>query len=287
MSHDLASSLSNKRFALIGIQARERYAIADALATAHASGEEVAWDTAMPSISAFDPYDALILDFSRISEDSAEDDVALAKLDQRPAIAITDECALIASELASGHLQWEVIVRPLRTPELLMRLARLIVRSNGKTSTRRRGTVRRVLVVDDDATVRALQSTVLENAGFQCDCVPSASEALAALAGGHHDLVLLDLGMPDIDGFKVLKAIRNSNADCRPAVVIVTSATREEDITRGFGLGADDYVTKPFKPRELIARCERALRNRESANGEIAGLTPELSAARPGLNSHN
>ena len=82
--------------------------------------------------------------------------------------------------------------------------------------------------------------------GLKCDCVPRAREALAALAGGHHELVLLDVRMPEMDGFKVLEAMRRSDAVRHPTVIMVTLATNEEDLVRGFRLGADDYVTKPF-----------------------------------------
>jgi len=122
---------------------------------------------------------------------------------------------------------------------------------------------RRALIVDDDETTQAVLSAVLEAVDFQCDCVSNASEALAALAGGHHDLVLLDVGMPDIDGFRVLKALRQNHSAHSPAVVMVTAVRGEEDIIRGFGLGADDYVTKPFHPSELVVRCEDAIRNHQ------------------------
>jgi two-component system, OmpR family, response regulator len=122
---------------------------------------------------------------------------------------------------------------------------------------------RRALIVDDDETTLMVLSAVLEAGDFRCDCVSNSSEALAALAGGHHNLVLLDVGLPDIDGFRVLKALRAAQSSHSPAVVMVTAVQAEDDIIRGFGLGADDYVTKPFKPSELLTRCENAIRNHQ------------------------
>jgi len=122
---------------------------------------------------------------------------------------------------------------------------------------------RRALIVDDDETTQVVLSTLLEAADFCCDCVSNSTEALAALASGNHSLVLLDVGLPDIDGFRVLKALRARRSAHSPAVVMVTAVQGEDDIIRGFGLGADDYVTKPFKPSELLNRCENAIRNHE------------------------
>jgi DNA-binding response OmpR family regulator len=101
------------------------------------------------------------------------------------------------------------------------------------------------------------------------------------LAGGHHDLVLLDLGMPDMDGFRVLKAMRNHDPAQRPTVIIVTSDKDEDSILRGFGLGAADYVTKPFNPRELIARCDRAIRNVAKLRDSVVITTLDGLASGP------
>ena len=78
---------------------------------------------------------------------------------------------------------------------------------------------RRALIVDDDETTQAILSSVLEAADFQCDCVSNSAEALAALAGRHHNLVLLDVGLPDIDGFRVLKALRAGHSATGVSIV--------------------------------------------------------------------
>ncbi len=253
----------NKRFALIGLTDREGVAINDLLADVRANSVRIAADVTLAGINALAPYDACIVDATAITHDETAGGISLADLQRRQVLAIVDESQLGASDLATMHPQWEVIVRPVRRDELLMRLSRLIVRGEQKSLPRPYDGTRKVLVVDDDRTVRALLSGILEAAGFRCDSTPNASEALAALALGRHDLVMLDLGMPEMDGFKVLKAIRSGHPARNPAVIIVTAATREEDIVRGFGLGADDYVIKPFNPRELIARCQRAIRHRD------------------------
>jgi DNA-binding response OmpR family regulator len=283
MTHAFATSMLNKRVALIGLANEEAYAISDALSQAYAMADRVSSDAARAGLNALAPYHASIVDASAIDAEGSVSGIPLAEIEHREVLAIAAETTLRESEFAWAHLKWELIVRPFTGAELLMRLSRLLCRAEQRVSPaqpdRNR---RRVLIVDDDKTVHALLSAVLEAAGFWCDCVSNATEALAALAGRHHDLVMLDLGLPEIDGFRVLKALR-SNAPARnPAVIILTSATREEDIVRGFKLGADDYVTKPFNPRELVARCERAIRGRGAVSGGIRGLAARTQGIAAG-----
>ena len=263
MTPTFASSLSNQQFALIGLTTEEANEVSAALSQVYATADRVSRDAAQVALHGLAPDHTCIVDASMIDADVSVGGISLSEIEHRQVLAIVDEARLRESDLASAHLEWEVIVRPLRSPELLLRLSRLMSRSREKVDVTRsdKPASHRVLVVDDDETVRALLSGVLEAAGFKCDCVPNASEALAALAGRHHDLVLLDLGMPDMDGFKVLKAMRDHHPVQRPTVIIVTSDKDEDSVLRGFGLGADDYVTKPFNPRELIARCDHAIRN--------------------------
>jgi len=282
VSASTPTPIVNKRFALIGLTDSEGVAIGDALTEVRAIPVRIATDATMAGINALAPYDACIVDATALAENETAGGITLADLQRRQVLAIVDESQLVASDLASTHPQWEVIVRPLRRDELLMRLSRLIVRGEQKSLPRPHNSndgTRKVLVVDDDRTVRALLSGILEGAGFRCDSTPSASEALAALALGRHDLVMLDLGMPEMDGFKVLKAIRSGPAARNPAVIIVSAATREEDILRGFGLGADDYVTKPFNPRELVARCQRAIRHHDMSAGGMYDAGPPVHRA--------
>ncbi len=267
MTRAFATSMLNKRFALIDLSDEEAYVISDALSQVCAMADRVSSDAAWAGRNALTPYHGCIVNASAIDADGSVSGIPLAEIEHRQVLAIATAARLRESDLAWAHLEWELIVRPFTGAELLLRLSRLVCRAEEKViapySSR---SSRRVLIVDDDKTVHALLSAVLGAAGFTCDCVLNATEALAALAGGHHELVLLVLGMPEIDGFRVLKALR-SNAPARnPAVIILTSATGEEDIVRGFSLGADDYVTKPFNPRELVARCERAIRGREPAS---------------------
>jgi len=114
-----------------------------------------------------------------------------------------------------------------------------------------------VLVVDDEPKIVQLARDYLENAGF---AVVSASDGKAALAtarASHPDLVVLDLGLPELDGLDVARALRR---DSRVPIVMLTGRGDEADKIAGLEIGADDYVTKPFSPKELVARVRAVLR---------------------------
>jgi DNA-binding response OmpR family regulator len=115
----------------------------------------------------------------------------------------------------------------------------------------------RLLVVDDDEDIRALLRLVLERAGYEVDEQADGRSALRAFHVGRHDLVVLDVTMPDLDGWEVLDRIRDLS---EVPVLMLTARDSETDRVRGLRAGADDYVTKPFDRDELLARIEGLLR---------------------------
>ena len=115
----------------------------------------------------------------------------------------------------------------------------------------------RVLVVDDDLTVRDVVRRYLERAGHQVALADNGEDALAWIARHEPDLVVLDLMLPGIDGLEVCRRLRETSA---VPVVMLTALGEEENRIAGLQLGADDYVTKPFSPRELVLRVESVLR---------------------------
>ena len=113
----------------------------------------------------------------------------------------------------------------------------------------------RVLVADDDSTVLALVRTALENFGMECHLAADGPKALEAARRLRPQAAILDVNMPGMDGYEVLSAIRADNLPVR--VMLLTARQQESDVIRGFTLGADDYVVKPFSPMELVARLKR------------------------------
>ncbi len=118
-----------------------------------------------------------------------------------------------------------------------------------------------VLVVEDERKLREFIRSYLENAGFTVLSTDSGAEALTMAATAAPDLVILDLGLPDVPGETVARELRATPAPgVAPAILMLTAKTGEEDRVRGLEIGADDYVTKPFSPRELVLRVQAILR---------------------------
>ncbi|MCP3371731.1 response regulator transcription factor [Bradyrhizobium cajani] len=126
----------------------------------------------------------------------------------------------------------------------------------------------RILIVDDEGHIREVIRVALKKAGMDVIEARDGKEALARFAADRPDLIVLDIGMPEFDGLDVCREIRKSSD-----VPILFLSARDEEIDRILGLeiGGDDYVTKPFSPRELVARVNVILRRLSPRNGEKAG----------------
>ena len=122
----------------------------------------------------------------------------------------------------------------------------------------------RLLITDDDLHLRKLVRTYADLEGYQCEEADSGPAALAALQKNRFDLVLLDVMMPGPDGFETLAEIRKLS---QVPVIMLTARHEEYDKLLGFNLGVDDYVPKPFSPKELMARIGAVLRRSRSAGG--------------------
>jgi DNA-binding response OmpR family regulator len=125
-----------------------------------------------------------------------------------------------------------------------------------------------VLIVDDEPGISRLISMYLEREGFQTSSVRTGAEAIEAMQGQQPSLVVLDIMLPDIDGWEVCREIRRTSD---VPIIMLTAREGDEDKIVGLEIGADDYVTKPFVPRELVARVKAILRRARPA----APQTPE------------
>jgi DNA-binding response OmpR family regulator len=125
----------------------------------------------------------------------------------------------------------------------------------------------RVLVVDDEPTVREVVQQYLEREGYRVQVATDGPGALAALAAEAPDLVVLDLMLPGVDGLDVCRQVRAKGST---PIIMLTAKGHESDRIVGLELGADDYVVKPFSPRELVARVRSVLRRSLAGDGQRA-----------------
>jgi two-component system KDP operon response regulator KdpE len=115
----------------------------------------------------------------------------------------------------------------------------------------------RILLVDDEVSIQRSVALLLKSRGYDVDVAGTGADALKAWAAYRPDLIVLDLGLPDIDGPEVCRRVR---AESKVPVVVLSARSGEADKVSALDLGADDYVTKPFSPEELLARIRVALR---------------------------
>lgn len=144
-----------------------------------------------------------------------------------------------------------------------------------------------ILVVEDEEDILALIHYNLTREGFRATCASSGEEALRLVEREPPDLIILDLMLPGIDGLEFCRTLKGNPETRDVAVIMVTAKGEEADVVAGLELGADDYVTKPFSPRILVARVRTVLRRREvpaaKPGGEEAIRIDEL-VIHPGRN---
>ncbi len=124
-----------------------------------------------------------------------------------------------------------------------------------------------ILVVEDDASNRALLGYVLRREGYAVLHAEDGPTALAVVRSGRPDLVLLDVGLPGMDGYEVTRRIRDDRRHATLPILLLTGRTSTSDVVQGLDAGADDFITKPFAEPELVARIRTALRLRQALAG--------------------
>ena len=148
----------------------------------------------------------------------------------------------------------------------------------------------RILIVEDDRKIAQLESDYLESNGYETKIIEDGKKALSELKTNHYDLILLDLMLPGCSGYDICRKIRD---EIDIPILMVTARTEGVDVIRGLGLGADDYMTKPFSPSELVARVKAHLARYERLIGsvveqndviEIRGLKIDRTARRVWVN---
>ena len=157
----------------------------------------------------------------------------------------------------------DFVMRPCGPDELLLRaygVLRFVETLQVAAQPAERNSIRLALIANDDATTIALISTILKHFNFECDIARDGAEALDVARKKKPDLILLDVSMPNMNGFETLTALRNDLATVNTPIFMITASHSEAEIVKAFSLGANDYITKPFNAGEMMARINRALR---------------------------
>jgi DNA-binding response OmpR family regulator len=134
-------------------------------------------------------------------------------------------------------------------------------------------TVRKILVVEDDGDLRqALAEQLAAQRDFEIATANTGEEAISAIRGGHIDLALMDVGLPDTDGRDVVKTVRSGGF--QGPIIMLTGQDSEDDTIQGLDAGANDYVTKPFRFAVLLARIRAQLRSHEASEDAVFAIGP-------------
>jgi PleD family two-component response regulator len=167
----------------------------------------------------------------------------------------------VSTFAADTTLPRDFCLAPARAEEILLRASHLLADFHD-LKPRPPAAAPVVLAADDDRTTMAIVRTVVTQNGMQCHIANNGKSALDLAQALDPNVVILDVDMPFLDGFQVLTALRNEPRTAEVPVMMLTSMQQQADVTRAFSLGADDYVVKPFNPRELLARIRRLVKTR-------------------------
>ena len=245
-------ALTGKRLALVGFDSSDAESIASVLNQVGAFCRNVPNDSGGALVLSRSFDGALVY-----LGPSAWIDLKSLAAGAKPLLAVGPH-AVLAERIASirAHAV-DCVGYPCSTEELLLRACCMaVVPMPGRAPDAGPPVV---LVADDDHSIRALVRATLVSKLIECHMAEDGATALRMAREIRPSVLVLDVNMPQMDGFEVLSAIRNEAATASIRVLMLTGCEQENDVVRAFGLGADDYLVKPFNPMELAVRVKRLL----------------------------
>ena len=267
---NLVEVLKAKRFALLGFDPEETQALRSAIDFASARMHSIADDPRHPSLTTLAPFDACVLNLSSEVSKVAGGAVDLLAISRKPTVIIGERDEVLGHAFSLASATHEFIIRPWTREDFYLR-AFMVLRNAPSTPIDQpgHGAAARaeptIIVADDDRTTIMMVQSILRTWKINCRVAHNGKDAMELTREIKPDALLLDVSMPDMDGFQVLAALRADPATRATPIVMLTAAQSEDEIVRGFDLGADDYITKPFRAHEMLARLKRLVRNREAA----------------------
>ncbi|BDC52385.1 hypothetical protein F183_A47000 [Bryobacterales bacterium F-183] len=253
--------LAGKTVGIVGFSEEQRAELGHRLAAQYCSFLTMSHEEAEFRKGAAASCDLLIIEAR--DEWAAEDALYPANLFRvrKPALLVgSREILSRVSSWTHGGVR-EPVTAPWETEDAIWRAAMLLSRTPAPKVRKghRRNTTKRVLIGDADTSVSALLSAFLTQEGMECHVADNGVATLTLAKTKEADAVVIDASMPGLDGFELLAAIKRDPSMQHVAVVMLTSRQSEADTLRAFGLGADDYLVKPFSPMEVAARIKRLL----------------------------
>jgi len=265
---NLVETLKGKRFALFGFDPEETQALRGAIDFAGARMHSITDDVSHPSLTTLAPFDVCVVNLS--SEASKVGGaVDLLAISRKPTVIVGERDEVLNHAYALACPAHEFIIRPWTREDFFLRAFMTLRNTPSTVVDQPRSIAVRteptIIVADDDRTTVMMVQSILRTWKINCVVAHNGKEALEQTRKIKPDALLLDVSMPDMDGFQVLAALRADPLTRATPIVMLTAAQSESEIVRGFDLGVDDYITKPFRAHEMLARLKRLVRTREAA----------------------
>jgi len=257
----MIKQLAGKQLGLIGFDGDEVRRLAEIFGNARATAQALSCEEAVPNSEALHSVDLLMFnmrhgapppDWIRRKD--------LARVEQ-PILFVGSRDLLLEHSISLKTGEHDFLVWPWDPEEVLMRASLALSRTGGHKRGKTASPANRanIVMADDDSTTVALVKATLESYHIECRIAADGGQALEMIAASAPSAVLLDVNVANLDGFEVLAALKRDEVTRDIPVVFLTSRQQETDIVRAFGLGADDYIVKPFSPMELAARIKRLI----------------------------
>jgi CheY-like chemotaxis protein len=250
-------TLSGKRIALLGFPPATTLHLTSVITAADGFTRSLSPQVVAPSSDVLKPFEIILLDIQAAAGTAWLETEMLRHVQDR-CIAVGDLPALmqLATETVLAFREYWTCSAP--AEELLLRCV-LGLRAGSPPGRRNVPLGSTVVLADDDASVTSIVRRVLERNGLVCEVASAGRDALSLIARVKPCAAILDLEMPTMDGFEILSHMKCMAELSQTRVILLTAREQEADIIRGFSLGADDYVCKPFNPMELTIRLMRVL----------------------------
>lgn len=248
--------LSGKRTALIGFAEPTAAELTRIITQADAFARSLSLQVA-PSSDVLKPFELILLNVESAAETEWLEAGPLASVIDR-SIAAGPAPVLLMLILHSPLSFRQCCVWPAPAEELLLRCV-LALRPDSRAGVGCAPSGSTIVLADDDPSITALVRLTLQRNGLSCEVASNGGQALELIHKLKPCAAVLDVSMPNLDGFEVLSRIRSVPETVRTRVILLTGCEQETDILRGFSLGADDYVIKPFNPMELMMRIKRVI----------------------------
>ena len=248
--------LAGKRFALIDFEAPQLKAILRMLDEIGAFSRAVESAQIRTHLAVLDAFDIYVCELSHLPDELCIPCDSAGK----PALLVGTLEEILRQSLKHQRGTRDFLVKPWHPHDLMLRCFHLLQEAGPLGSGYASTVEPMVIIADDDATTTTLIAALLSKHRVKSVIARDGGEAIRAVNNSHAQVMVLDVNMPKLNGFEVLQTIKHC-AVAPIKVAMLTSRQQETDIVRAFGLGADDYVVKPFNPLELVSRVKRLLRN--------------------------